>query len=165
MPWKSSPPIWLVSMLPQWSPALVFVRSTWSSLAVYHPSTIKAQCCLTTVFEWELVFPTWQIRCRLVRLFNQYFTAYYYYLSFSSRGLYHNNSRIRNCGCISVSKHIFWKKLAYCNYGRKVLWYRPHLCLNNSASSPSNSYHSDVFSSHYLNDWNCRSLVLETEIS
>ena len=32
--------------------------STWSSPAVSHPSTIQAQCCLTSVFEWELVFPT-----------------------------------------------------------------------------------------------------------
>ena len=34
-------------MLPQWSPALVFVSSPWSSLAVSHPSTIQAQYCLT----------------------------------------------------------------------------------------------------------------------
>jgi hypothetical protein len=58
-PWKSLPPICLAYMLPQRSPALVFVSSTWSSQAVTHPSTIQAQCCLTSVFEWELVFPTW----------------------------------------------------------------------------------------------------------
>ena len=27
---------------------------------VTHPSTVLAQCCLTSVFKWELVFPTWQ---------------------------------------------------------------------------------------------------------
>ena len=58
-PWKSLPPICLAYMLPQWSPALVFVSSTWSSQAVSHPSTIQAQCCLTSELKWELVFPTW----------------------------------------------------------------------------------------------------------
>ncbi len=28
---------------------------------VLHPSTIQAQCCLTSVFQWELVYPTWQL--------------------------------------------------------------------------------------------------------
>ena len=36
-----------------------FVSSTWSFQAVSHPSTIQAECCLTSVFKWELVFPTW----------------------------------------------------------------------------------------------------------
>ena len=52
-------PICLAYMLPQRSSALVFVSSTRSSQAVTHPSTILAQCCLTSVFKWELVFPTW----------------------------------------------------------------------------------------------------------
>ncbi len=26
---------------------------------VSHPSTIQAQCCLTSVFKWELVYRTW----------------------------------------------------------------------------------------------------------
>ena len=43
----------------QKKPALVFVSSTWSSQVVSHPSTILAQCCLTSVWKWELVFPTW----------------------------------------------------------------------------------------------------------
>ena len=59
MPWKSLPPICLAYMLPQRDPALVFVSSTWSSRGVSHPSTIQSQCCLTSVFEWELVLPTW----------------------------------------------------------------------------------------------------------
>jgi hypothetical protein len=25
---------------------------------VSHPSIIQAQCCLSSVFEWELVYPT-----------------------------------------------------------------------------------------------------------
>ena len=36
-----------------------FVSSTRSSQAVSHPSTIQAQCCVTSEFEWELAFPTW----------------------------------------------------------------------------------------------------------
>ena len=36
-----------------------FVSSTRSSQAVSHLSTILAQCCLTSVFKWELMFPTW----------------------------------------------------------------------------------------------------------
>ena len=59
-PWKSLLPICLTYMLLQQTPALVFISSTWSSQAVYHPNTIQAQCCLTSVFEWELVFPTWR---------------------------------------------------------------------------------------------------------
>ena len=35
-----------------------FVSSTWSSPKVTHPSTIHAQCCLTSEFKLELVFPT-----------------------------------------------------------------------------------------------------------
>ena len=50
-PWKSLPPICLAYMLLQQSQALVFFSCTWSSQAV--------QCCLTSVIEWELVFPTW----------------------------------------------------------------------------------------------------------
>ena len=46
-------------MLLQRSLAKAFVSSTWSSKAVSHPSTIQTQCCLSSVFEWELVFPTW----------------------------------------------------------------------------------------------------------
>ena len=57
---RDLPPICLADMLPQRSPALVFVSSTRSSQTVSHPSTILAQCCLTSVFLWELVFPTWQ---------------------------------------------------------------------------------------------------------
>ena len=38
-------------MLPKRSPALVS-STTWSCQAV-------SQCCLTSVFEWELVFPAW----------------------------------------------------------------------------------------------------------
>ena len=34
-----------------------FVSSTWSSPKVAHPSTIQAQCCLTSEFKLELVFP------------------------------------------------------------------------------------------------------------
>ena len=56
---RDLPPICLADMLPQRSPALVFVSSTRSSQTVSHPSTILAQCCLTSVFLWELVFPTW----------------------------------------------------------------------------------------------------------
>jgi hypothetical protein len=26
---------------------------------VSHPSNIHTKCCLTSVFEWELVYPTW----------------------------------------------------------------------------------------------------------
>ena len=40
-------------------PALVLVSITWSSQTVSHPSIIQACSCLTSVFEWELVFPTW----------------------------------------------------------------------------------------------------------
>ena len=46
---KSLPPICLAFMLPQQSPALVFVSNTQ---AVTHPSTFKTQCCLTSVFKW-----------------------------------------------------------------------------------------------------------------
>ena len=58
-PWKSLPPICLAYMLPQQSPALGSVSSTWSSQEVSHPSTIQAQCRLTALFKWELVFLTW----------------------------------------------------------------------------------------------------------
>ena len=57
--WKSFQPKCLTYMLPQRSPALVSVSNTWNSQEVSHPSTIQAQCCLTYVFKWELVFPTW----------------------------------------------------------------------------------------------------------
>ena len=53
---RCSEDICLAYMLPQRSPALVFGSSTWSSLVVSHPSTIQAQCCLTSVFEWELFY-------------------------------------------------------------------------------------------------------------
>ena len=49
---KSLPPICLAFMLPQQSPALVFVGNTRSSQVVIHPSTFKTQCCLTSVFKW-----------------------------------------------------------------------------------------------------------------
>ena len=49
----------LLGLHAQQSPTLVFVTSTCSSQAVSHPRTIQAQCCLTSVFKWELVFPTW----------------------------------------------------------------------------------------------------------
>ena len=44
---------------PEQTPALVCVTSTWSSQEVSHPRTIQAQCCLTSVFKWDLAFPTW----------------------------------------------------------------------------------------------------------
>ncbi len=31
----------------------------WTGLPSSHPSSIQAQCCLTSVIEWELVCPTW----------------------------------------------------------------------------------------------------------
>ena len=34
-------------------------NGAWSSQVVSHLSTIQAQCCLTSVFEWGLVFPKW----------------------------------------------------------------------------------------------------------
>ena len=58
IPWKRLAAICLAYMLPLCSPALVFVSSTWSSQVVTHPNTIQAQCCLTSVFELERVFPT-----------------------------------------------------------------------------------------------------------
>jgi hypothetical protein len=33
---------------------------------VSHPSTIQSQFCLTYVFEWELAYPTWQLRWLIV---------------------------------------------------------------------------------------------------
>ena len=42
-----------------WYAAAAEPRSTRSFQAVSHPSTILAQCCLTSVFIWELLFPTW----------------------------------------------------------------------------------------------------------
>ena len=57
-PWKSLPLICLAYMLLLPSPALVFVSSTLSYQAASHPSTIQAQCFLTSVLEWELVIPT-----------------------------------------------------------------------------------------------------------
>ena len=60
MPWKSLLPICLAYMLPQWSPALVFVSSTWSLQEVSHPSTIQAQCCLTSGFpKWHGPLTAW----------------------------------------------------------------------------------------------------------
>ena len=38
---------------------LGFVSSTWSYQVVSHPSILQAESCLASVFEWELVFPTW----------------------------------------------------------------------------------------------------------
>ena len=39
-------------------------NSTQCSQAVTHPSTNRAQCCLTSVIGRELVFSTWYGRCR-----------------------------------------------------------------------------------------------------
>ena len=39
-------------------------NSTRCSQAVSHPSTNRAQCCLTSVIRRELVFSTWYGRCR-----------------------------------------------------------------------------------------------------
>ena len=55
---RDLPPICLAEMILTQSPG--FFSSTTSSQAVTHPSTILAQCCLTSVFIWELVFRTWQ---------------------------------------------------------------------------------------------------------
>ena len=36
--------------------------SKWSSQAASNPSTTQAQCCLTSIFEWKMAFPTWHGR-------------------------------------------------------------------------------------------------------
>ena len=72
-PWKSLPSICLAYMFPQRSPALVFVRSAWSSQVVSHPSTIQAKFCLTSVFDWELVVTTWHGRFLKFKLLNKLF--------------------------------------------------------------------------------------------
>ena len=59
-PWKRFAAHLLGWYAPATEPGFGFVSNTRSSQAVSHPSTILAQCCLTSVFLWELVFPTWQ---------------------------------------------------------------------------------------------------------
>ena len=44
---------------PTTEPGFVFFCSTNSSQEVTLPSTILAQCCVTSVILWELGFPTW----------------------------------------------------------------------------------------------------------
>ena len=38
---------------------LTLASSTRSSQVIPHPCTLLSQCCLTSVYEWELVHPTW----------------------------------------------------------------------------------------------------------
>ena len=42
-------------------------NGTRCSQAVTHPSTNRAQCCLTSVIGRELVYSTWYGRCRRFR--------------------------------------------------------------------------------------------------
>ena len=42
---------------------------------VSHPSIALAQCCLTSVFEWELVSPTWQSFWPDIKNFSPIFRA------------------------------------------------------------------------------------------
>ena len=52
--------LWIcVSFRYAYGPCKKEVNSTRSSQEVSHPGTILAQCCLTAVIGWELVFSTW----------------------------------------------------------------------------------------------------------
>ena len=51
---------------------MCFVSSTWNFQAVSWPSYNQAQCCLTSVFDWELVFPTCLGPLTLARVLNWY---------------------------------------------------------------------------------------------
>ena len=53
----SHPSAWLICS--RNAARLCFCQQQQEFIQITHPSTVVAQCCLTSKFKWELVFSTW----------------------------------------------------------------------------------------------------------